>query len=436
VSPKGLYSEITESDVDHISSASSNVKGLKVEETKKFESKDRILALILLAITLILSMSTWFSASAVIPQLREIWNLSSSTSSWLTIAVQLGFVLGALVSSILNLADVISPRHIILIGSLGAAFANALLDFAGGATIGITLRFATGFFLAGVYPPAFKLMATWFRANRGTALGILGGAILVGNAIPHLANAIGGLNWRTVIYATTGLTIVGGLITEFAVKEGPFPFPKAIFDPRQAGRVFANRGVLLASIGYFGHMWELFAMYAWFKVFFSSALETQEHPVSPTASYVTFAVIAVGSLGAWASGILADRWGRTRTTILIMAISGSCSLVIGLFHGSAIWVVLLIGLIWGLTVASDSPQFSTMVTELSDQAYVGTALTLQLAVGFTITVITIWLIPVLQEVLGWRYAFAILAPGPFLGILAMLKLKTLPEASKLAEGKG
>jgi len=410
-----------------------NLKTIFVQD--KIRSDQRIM-LTLLALTLIFSMSTWFSASAVIPQLREMWDLSGSTAAWLTIAVQLGFVCGALASSLLNLADVLSPRHVILLGSIGAASANILLDFAGGVTTGITLRFTTGFFLAGVYPPAFKLMSTWFRTGRGTALGILGGAILVGNAVPHLANGIGGLDWRVVIYSTSAITVIGGLIAEFAVKEGPFPFPKATFDPREAGRVFTNRGVLLASTGYFGHMWELFAMYAWFKLFFMDALEAQGYSAGSIAAYATFIVISIGGLGAWISGILGDHWGRTKTTILMMAISGSCSILIGLAYGSSIWVIFLVGLIWGLTVASDSPQFSTMVTELGDQAYIGTALTLQLAVGFSITVATIWLIPILQEAIGWRWAFAFLAPGPLLGILAMVKLKTLPEASRIAGGKG
>jgi len=229
-------------------------------------------ALALLAATLVLSMSTWFSASAVIPQLRVQWDLSDSAAAWLTIAVQLGFVCGALASSLLNLSDVVSPRHVILGGAIGAATANGLLVIASGATAGIPLRFATGFFLAGVYPPAFKLIATWFQKGRGMALGILAGALVVGNAMPHLVNGLGGLNWRMVIYVSSVLTLAGGLVAEFAVKEGPYPFPRASFDPRQAVRVFANRGVRLASFGYFGHMGELFAMYAWFLVFFSDEL--------------------------------------------------------------------------------------------------------------------------------------------------------------------
>ena len=390
-------------------------------------------ALSLLAVTLVLSMTTWFSATAVVPQLRAQWGLSDASAAWLTIAVQLGFVCGALVSSLLNLSDVISPRHVILGGAIGAAVANGLLEFAGA---GIPLRFLTGFFLAGVYPPALKLMSTWFKRGRGNALGILVGALVVGSAIPHLVNGLGGLDWRVVVYVTSVLTLAGGLIAEFAVKEGPFPFPRATFDPRQAGRVFANRGVRLASLGYFGHMWELYAMYAWFLLFFSENLIFRGVPVGSGAAYATFAVIAIGGPGCWVGGILGDRWGRTRTTALMMAVSGTCAILIGLLFGAPGWLVLLVGLVWGFSIVADSAQFSTMVTELADQAYIGTALSLQLALGFTLTVATIWLIPILEDAFGWRWAFAFLAPGPALGLLMMLRLKALPEAARIAGGRG
>lgn len=393
-------------------------------------------ALALLTVTLVLSWSTWFSAAAVIPQLREAWALSSTTAAWLTIAVSLGFVCGALVSSLLNLADIVAPRHVIMGGAIGAAAANLLLDVAGGPGVGIPLRFATGFFLAGVYPPAFKLMSTWFREGRGLALGILAGAIVVGGGMPHLVNGLGGLDWKVVIYATSALTVAGGLITWLAMRQGPFPFPTATFDPRQAARAFANRGVRYATIGYVGHMWELFAMVAWFSVFFGDSLQAGGMSPGPEVAFATFAVFVAGGLGCWIGGILADRWGRTRATAVMMAISGSCALLIGLLFGSSPWLVLLVGLVWGFTVAADSAQFSTMVTELADQAYVGTALTLQLAAGFTITVVTIWLIPLLEAALGWRWAFAFLAPGPAVGILAMLLLKASPDAARLAGGRG
>jgi MFS family permease len=381
-------------------------------------------------------MSTWFSASAVVPQLRSEWDLSSSAAAWLTIAVQIGFVAGALVSSIFNLSDLISPRHIIFAGAIGAAAVNGLLLVVEGSAVGIPLRFATGLFLAGVYPPAMKLIATWFRQGRGVALGVLVGALVVGSAVPHLVNGLGGLNWRVVIYATSILTLLGGVITEFAVREGPHPFPRATFDPRQVGRVFANRGARLASLGYFGHMWELYAMYAWFFVFLSEALAAGGVPVGPTAPYATFAVIAIGGPGCWLGGILGDRWGRTRTTSLMMGVSALCCVLVGLLFGSSPWLLLIVCLVWGFAVVADSAQFSTMVTEVADQSYVGTALTLQLALGFALTVATIWLIPILTDAFGWRWAFAFLAPGPALGVLAMLRLKSAPEANRIAGGLG
>ena len=370
-------------------------------------------------------MTTWLSASAVIPQLRAEWGISASASAWLTIAVQLGFVAGALLSSLTNLSDVIRPARVILWGSLGAAAANLLLLVASGVEFAIPLRFLTGMFLAGVYPPSLKLSSTWFQKGRGVALGILVGALTIGTAAPHLVNGLGGLDWQTVIWATSALTIVGGLVAGFFVPEGPHPFPQARFDPAQAGQVFSNRAVRLASLGYFGHMWELYAMWAWFFLFFSEAVLGGR---GAAAAFATFVVIGIGGLGCWAGGVLGDRWGRTQTTSLMMATSGLCALVIGLFAGAPTWMVLAVGLLWGFTVVADSAQFSAIVTEVADQAYVGTALALQLALGFTLTVATIWLIPILEGTFGWRWAFAFLAPGPVVGIVAMTRLRALSTA--------
>jgi MFS family permease len=375
-------------------------------------------ALATLAAALVLAMTTWFSASAVVPQLRADWGVSDTAAAWLTIAVQLGFVAGALVSSVFNVADVIAPRVVVLAGALGAAGANALLGAVSGPGAAIPLRFATGFFLAGVYPPALKLMATWFREGRGTALGVLVGALTLGSAVPHLVNGLGGLDWHTVVYATSALTLAGGLLA-LAVRDGPYPFPEATFDPRQAGRVFANRGVRLASLGYFGHMWELYAMWAWFVVFYATTVEA-----GAEAAYAAFAVIGAGAIGCWVGGVLGDRIGRPETTAAMMAVSGTCALLIGLLVDAPGWLVLGVGLVWGFTVVGDSAQFSTLVTEHADQTYVGTALTMQLAVGFTLTVATIWLVPLLADGLGWRWAFAFLVPGPVLGVAAMLRLRS------------
>jgi len=371
-----------------------------------------------LSLALVLSMSTWFSASAVIPQLREEWSLSTSAGAWLTIAVQLGFVAGALLSSVLTLADVVPAHRVVFAGSVGAACANALLLVAGGPEAAIPLRAATGFFLAGVYPPALKLMATWFRQGRGAALGVIVGALTLGSALPYLVNGAGGIDWRQVIVVTSALTAAGGVLTLVAVPEGPYPFPRARFDPRQAPLVFANRGVRLASLGYFGHMWELYAMWAWFLIFARETL----FDGAMSAALFTFAVIGAGAAGCVAAGVLADRLGRPTVTVACMACSGACALTIGLLPAAA---AIVVGLVWGVTVVADSAQFSTMVTEHADQAYVGTALALQLAVGFTLTVATIWLVPYAVEGVGWRWAFAFLAVGPALGIVAMLRLRHL-----------
>jgi hypothetical protein len=306
---------------------------------------------------------------------------------------------------------------VILAGSVGAAAVNALLGVAGGAAAGIPLRLATGFFLAGVYPPALKLMATWFRSGRGLALGTCVGALTLGSALPHLVNGLGGLDWHLVIYATSALTLAGGVIARLGVGDGPYPFPRGRFDPHQARFVFANRGVRLASLGYFGHMWELYAMWAWFVVFFRAV-----HGPGTGAAYATFAAIGAGALGCVAGGLLGDRWGRPQASATMMVASGACAVAIGIVAQWSAWVALAVGLVWGFTVVADSAQFSTMVTELAHQAYVGTALTLQLAVGFTLTVATIWLIPVLERDVGWEWAFAFLAPGPLVGTLAMLRL--------------
>jgi MFS family permease len=375
-------------------------------------------ALALLAAALVLSMTTWFSATAVVPQLRAEWDLGNTAAAWLTIAVQVGFVAGALAGSALSVADVFPPRFVILAGALGAAAANLVLVAADGPEVGIAARVATGFFLAGVYPPALKLASTWFRRGRGTALGIVVGALTLGSAVPHLVNGLGGLDWQLVVWVTSALTAAGGVLVFFGVPEGPYSFPSARFDPRQAGLVLRNRGVRLASLGYFGHMWELYAMWAWFLVFFAAVATDGK-----AAAYATFAVIGAGAVGCWVGGVLGDRWGRPETTAAMMAVSAACALAIGLVAEVSAALVLALGLVWGFSVVADSAQFSTLVTELAEQAYVGTALGFQMAVGFALTVPTIWLLPFLEDEVSWRWAFVFLVPGPVLGILAMLRLR-------------
>ena len=392
-------------------------------------------ALFWLALTSLLGMSSWFSGTAVIGPLREAWVLTPAQASWLTIAVQLGFVTGALISAFTNLVDLV-PAHKVLVSSATlAAAANSLFSLAHGPGVGIPLRFLTGVFLAGVYPTAMKLMATWFRADRGRALGIMVGSLTLGSAAPYLVRGLGGaFAWRQVVQVTSWLTMAAVVVGHLAVREGPYPFPRARFDSSQAGRVLHDRGVRLACIGYFGHMWELYAMWGWVAVFLSDVLARKG--AAAQAPVWAFAAIAAGFAGSWWAGVYSDRVGRTTSAALAMVVSCACALTIGFAANGPTWLVLAVVLVWGASVVADSAQFSTMVTELADPAYVGTALTLQLALGFTLTVATLWLVPLLHGHWGWTAAFAMLAPGPAIGIVAMLRLRALPEARQLAGGRG
>lgn len=274
-------------------------------------------------------MSLWFSGSAVVPALRWEWNLSDSKANWLTIAVQLGFVCGTLLSAFLNLADIIRARYLVA----GCAFAGAITNatfgyYAHGAGMGITLRFLTGVFLAGVYPPGMKIMASWFRSARGTALGVLVGALTLGKASPYLINGLGSQNWRHNILLSSLLAVVGALIVLLFVGEGPSTLPTARFDWKQVIRVFNNRGVRLANLGYFGHMWELYAMWAWVPVMIRASLAGQGSP-GHLAEFTSFLVIGCGAIGCVVAGLIADRVGRTLVTSWAMTISGTCCLLIG-----------------------------------------------------------------------------------------------------------
>ncbi len=393
--------------------------------------------LAVLALSMVLSMTTWFSATAVLPQLREEWDLSTAASSWLTISVQLGFVAGAVVSAALNLSDLIAPRRLILIGAAGAASANLVLLVAAGPGLALPARFSTGAFLALVYPPALKEMSTWFRAGRGLALGVMVGALTLGSAMPHLVNGLGGARWRAVVVVTSIATLAGGLLAALGTRDGPYPFPKGTFRPRQMATTIRHRGVRLASLGYFGHMWELYAMWAWFAAFFADTMAVKGRADSAaTVSVVTFLVIGSGAIGCVLGGIFGDGWGRTRITAAAMAVSGACALTIGWIRHGPLWITVAVGMIWGVTVVADSAQFSAMVTEVGDQAYVGTAVTLQLAAGFVLTVATIWLVPEVRDAVGWDWAFVLLVPGPVLGVAAMRRLRESEYAPHIAGGRG
>lgn len=392
-------------------------------------------ALTLLATAELLGMALWFSGSAVVPALSRDWQLSPSQVSWLAIAVQLGFVAGTLISATFNLPDIITTRHLFAVSSFLGAIVNGIFGlYVNNPETAILVRFLTGICLAGVYPPGMKIMATWFRERRGMALGVLVGALTMGKATPYLVNAVGSANWRLNILFVSILAAIGGLIVLLFVNDGPHALPRAKFDISQIVKVFSNRGVRLASFGYFGHMWELYGMWIWIPVMIRASLATQSGDPR-LAELGSFIVIGAGAIGCVVAGLIADRLGRTLVTSWAMAISGSCCLVIGLLYGGNPLLLLLVAAIWGATVVADSAQFSSCVTELGDPQYIGTALTIQMCIGFLLTTISIELIPKAAAAWTWRYAFMILAPGPLLGVIAMLRLRGLPEAVKIAHGR-
>ena len=390
--------------------------------------------LTLLALAELLGLTLWFSSSAVTPAIKADWGLSTGAVAWLVMAVQIGFVVGTFLSGLLNLPDVISARKLFAISAGLGALSNACFALmADGLAAGIAFRLVTGIFLAGVYPPGMKLATTWTVRSRGLAVGMIVGALTIGSASPHLVRSLVTFEWPQVVLVSSVLATAGGLIVLLFVKEGPFAAGNARLDPGFLLRFLRDRSLQLANLGYLGHMWELYAMWTWIPVFLHELLIDRGNSAT-AASLLAFGIMASGGISCVVAGVVADRWGRTATTSLLMALSGASAIGAMFLIDAPLWLLTPVLFVWGITIVADSAQFSAAISELSPPEYVGSALTLQTSMGFLLTLGSIQLVPVVVDAFGWSGAFLMLAAGPAMGIAAMLCLRRMPESLAIANG--
>jgi len=389
--------------------------------------------LVLLAVAELLGMSLWFAASAVSAQFAARWQLTPSSLGWLTAIVQLGFVLGTGASALLNLADIVPARLLFSASALLGAVANAALLAMPSYHAVLACRLLTGFALAGVYPPAMKMISTWFRARRGLAVGTVVGALTVGKAGPYLIHAFPGMDAEPVVLSASFAATFAAALVFLFYADGPYPFPPRAFSWALIATVFRERRWRLATGGYLGHMFELYSVWTWIPTFV--AMSAAASGIAPErrnsiAAFVAFCAIAIGGVGCIWGGIAADRRGREWLVTVAMAASGTCALLIGFVYGRSLSLLVPLALIWGFFVIADSAQFSVLVTESVPPHAVGTALTVQTSLGFLLTMVSIQLVPPVASAIGWRWSFAMLAFGPAVGIAAISRLRRVSLAGR------
>jgi MFS family permease len=374
--------------------------------------------------------SVWFAGNAVLPDLQRTWGLPPEALGDLTAAVQLGFIAGTLAFAVLAISDRYSPRKIYVACSVLAALANAAAWLVAPSLLALLgLRFATGFFLAGIYPVGMKIASGWYRSDLGKALGFQVGALVLGTAFPHLVRCLGqALPWEAVMLAVSALALAGGATMFALVPDGPYLQSGSSFNPKALAMIFRSARFRASAFGYFGHMWELYAFWAFVPALIAAhAALTADHALD--VPLLTFAVIAAGALGCVVGGIFSPRFGSAPVAYAQLGASGLCCLAspLALHLPAPAFVAYLI--VWGIVVAGDSPQFSALNARYAPGDLVGSALTIVNCIGFAITIPSIQLLNHGIGLVGVEYVFLALVPGPLLGLAALAPLLRAPPAS-------
>jgi MFS family permease len=378
-------------------------------------------ALLGACLAVLLASAPWFSGTAAVPSLRAAWGLTEAESARVTSATLVGFIAGTLLYALLNVADLFNPRRVFAASAALCAAFNAGFAFAAdGLASALVLRFLTGVALAGVYPVAMKIVSGWFGSGLGLPLALMLGALNIGTAAPYLIQAAGAASdWRRLAGLASLSCLVGGLVMLGAVTDGPHLRARARFDPRMAVAVFQDRAFRYNAFGYFGHMWELYALWSLVAFYVGARWPEGGEDARRMAAVLGFLTVAAGAVGCAIGGVASRRIGERRVARAALLASATACLA----SGAASWLPLagltLFLLAWGAVAVADSPQFSALATRLAPREYVGTALTVQTGVGFAVTVAAIELMPAAARVLGWRWAFLALAPGPLLGAYFM-----------------
>lgn len=387
----------------------------------------KLRSLTLLMAAEVAAMSLWFVSAAILPEMLQEADVTPFRQAALSSAVQAGFVVGALASAVLGIADRYDPRRVFAISAALAGLANAMLLIATpGGGLAIMARFATGALLAGVYPVGMKIAVGWGERDRGLLVGALVGALTLGSALPHLIAIGGGADWRFTVMVASALSVAAGLVC-LAVGLGPFHGIAQRFDPRVITVAWTNRRVRLAYFGYFGHMWELFAMWAWIGAATAVSYGTSmaEADAIHLSKVTAFAAIGAGAVACVAAGLAADRIGKAEVAAIAMVASGLSAVAAAFTFGGPAWITFAIVVIWGIAVIPDSAQFSALVADASPPEQAGSLMTFQTALGFALTFVTVQVTPLAAEAFGWPVVFVIMALGPALGIVAMMRLRAL-----------